>query len=319
MKIEAITSSEIKNLEKIIRKLGTTYSLRYRTINTKDINAYISHQIKIALQDKKNIFLTAKINNKVRGIISLLFLPWDTKHFGFKMAKIEHFFSIGDYSTSLKIKSELLSELIQIAKMKKIKHISCRIDIENLSGIHILEKYGFKMMDSVVTYIFFSRKHTFHPLKTIYPVRLPKEVDLPYLRMLAKNAFKNSRFHLDPFFSKHKANTLYEKWVINSFLSHPFYVAIKEEIPIGFITYEIYDKFYNFTNFKVAGRGLIAADPRAKGAAIGLIQRVLNEAFLKYDALEITTRACNYEMIKIIQKFNLTLCKTQFTYHKVIQ
>lgn len=66
----------------------------------------------------------------------------------------------------------------------------------------------------------------------------------------------------------------------------------------------------------VAGRGLSAVLPEAKGAYVSLVKAAIQNIFLHYDYLEFDTQLTNYEVIKVWQKFGFDFIRAKHTFHK---
>ena len=96
--------------------------------------AYIS-QIE---NSSDEIMLVAKENAKVVGNASLSRLPRRMKHRGkFSVSVLKEYWNKG-------IGSQLLLEIIKFAKENSFEVIDLQVRSDNLSAIHLYEKFGFK-------------------------------------------------------------------------------------------------------------------------------------------------------------------------------
>ena len=96
--------------------------------------AYIS-QIENSVDE---IMLVAKENGKVVGNASLSRLPRRMKHRGdFSVSVLKEYWNKG-------IGSQLLLEIIKFAKENSFEVIDLQVRSDNLSAIHLYEKFGFK-------------------------------------------------------------------------------------------------------------------------------------------------------------------------------
>jgi len=115
----------------------------YGEINKEHQEACLLKQISDPAGCKNNRILLAKVNDTARALASLSLLEWDTGHFGIKMGGIGHIISADNYEKESEIKDGLLSFLLDICREERFRHLSCKIDVEDLSGIHILKKKRF--------------------------------------------------------------------------------------------------------------------------------------------------------------------------------
>jgi hypothetical protein len=318
MEIKLVDKLEGDHLEPLISKYEYHDFRHYKELPSSSLNTYLLRKLLNFSENSQNYILLCEDKNEIKGLIGFTFLEWDSKIFGIKMGKIEYLIATGDYHYCFKIKNRLLKETLNICRERKIKHLSCRIDAEDISGIHALENNNFVLMDTLVTFTFNRHKHKIPNIKTIYPVRKCKSEDLPILIEIAKNAFSNDRFHLDPYLSNEKANILFGEWIKNSFGKDPIFVATRNNIPVGFLTYKLYKDLAQITNFKIMGRGLMAVERSAKGAIVSLMKATFEDVYKNYDCVEYDTRLTNREVIKLCKKFSLELVKIRYTFHKFL-
>lgn len=319
MKIVILNKNDLYKIENLIMDYKFNDFRAYRALNKEELKNYLLHEINNLFKDRNIRIIGLEHKGEIVGIAILESLAWDTKHFGMKMAKIGYMVATGDYHKSRNIKNKLLSNLLEICKKEKIVHLSCRVDMEDISSIHVLETNGFKLMDALVTFSFIRGKHKIPAIRPIYPVKLCRKEDLPYLIEIAKNAFKDSRFHLDPCIPKEKADSLYSEWIKNSFIKRDtIFIAVSGSKPRGFLTYKLYKDLAKITGYKIMGRGLMAVEKEAKGAIISLMKATFKDVSSKYDCVEYDTRLNNFEVIHICQKFGLDLVRVKYTFHKCL-
>jgi len=319
MEIKLLNKKEIFGINRLLSDYRFNEFRAYRALDKDKLKNYLFYKINNVLKDKNSKMAIVRKSGEIMGLATLEFLPWDTKHFGIKMAKIGYLMANGDYGQSLDTKNKLLSYLFTLCKKERIVHLSCRIDINDISSIHALEMNGFRLMDTLVTFAFIRNKHKIPNIRTIYPVRKCKKSDIPYLMDIARKSFVDDRFHLDPNIPKEKADSLYSKWVRNSWLrKETIFVATRKNQPIGFLTYRLYSDLVKIVNFKIMGQGLMAVKFEAKGALISLMQATFRDVNLHYDCVEYDTRITNYEVLQICQRLGLDFVRAKYTFHKCL-
>lgn len=315
IKISNLEKEELEKIRPLIAKYKYNPYRNYK-IFSKDLREKILfQQIAEILKNQEGWCLIAKDKEEISGLVTLIKLPWDTKHFGFKMAKIGHLICLDN-----RLIDELINSVIKNCLKEKIKHLSFRVDTQDFSTIHVLQKNGFYLVETLLTYIF-TQANRISNLKDIYKVREFKKRDLPYLEEIAQKSFSQNRFHIDPNISKEKADSLYSEWIKNAPLDKDTaftFVAEKENQPVGFFTCKFNHNILKWTKMKVLGRGLAAVLPEARGAYISLIKMALHRGMniLKVDIGEFDTQVYNYPVIKTYQRFGMELVLARCTFHR---
>jgi len=312
-----------KSLEKIKPLISNYRYNEYRNykIFNKDLREQILfNQIAEVVINKRGRCVVACAKDEILGLITLIHLPWDTKHFGFRMAKIGHLICDGNLADS--VSHALIRSTLELCRKERVRHLSFRVDTQDFAAIHALQKSGFYVVETLLTYIF-TQTNKILQLKDIYKVRAFREKDLPHLVDIAQKSFTQNRFHIDPYVPKNRADSLYCEWIRNACVDKDTaftFVAEKKNIPVGFFTCELNQGLLKWTKIKVLGRGLAAVLPEAKGAYISFIKAALHRGMkiLKVDIGEFDTQIYNYSVIKAYQRFGMIPAKARYTFHKWI-
>jgi len=322
MRVRYLQRKDLSKIEPLVANHKFNDYRNHRIFSKEQRVNYVLGEISDSIDNGDYVFI-AKDKDNILGLASLINLPWDTKHFGFRMAKIGHLIANESYSKSFKIKNILLSYILQVCKKEAINHISCRIETDDFSSNHCLEQKGFMIMDTLVTYLFIIHKHDIPNFKSLHRIRLFKKEDLRGLITIAKNRFSNTHFHIDPHIPKGKTDLLYAKWIRNCCkrkLADEVFVAEKRNKPVGFFTYKLDNKLLEFTEVMALGRGIAAVLPEAKGGYVNLLIEALKKvkSELKVDLCIFDTQIWNYPVIKIWQKFKMDFVCSKYTFHKWI-
>jgi len=321
MNIEYLKKDNLETIRRLIIDYEFNDYRNYRVLKKKMVNECLFKQIEDLLSVNKGISVVVfKKGKDAAGLIILTDLPWDSKHFGFKMAEITYLIAKGSYEESYKIKRSLVSFILRMCRQNGTRHLSCKIDTADFSSIHVLEESDFKIMDTLLTYIFNRFKHKIPNLKKLYKTRPFKRKDLNTLLKLAQDSFLNSRYYRDALLPREKADRLHREWVKNycsNLKDNRAFVAEKGNKVVGFIIYKKNRELKKLCGTKVVGNGLSAGSPVAKGAYIALIETALEDVILSsHDIAEFDTQVINYEVIKVYQKFKLDFVRSKYTFHK---
>ena len=312
---------EIKNITKITRLIKNyPYGRfrKYRFLSPDIQDKYLIGRISDISRHSRNRIFVYYAAKGIKGFTVLKYLPWDSKIFSKDMWQVAYLAAEGSFSSALPIKSCLLKTILDFIGEKKGFHLSCKVDVSDLTSVHALESNGFRLMDTLTNWIFRPSMRT--PLvKTKLEIRDFQKKDLKPLTALAAKSFSRNRFYLDPSLSNIKADKLYSQWVKNYCLDRSgasrVNVAEKNSGFAGFIVYRLNKELEKISGYKVIGRGLMAVDPKAKGSAVALIGSITRDVLAGYDCAELDCLINNFEVIRIYQKFNCEIVGAQHTFH----
>lgn len=227
--------------------------------------------------------------------------PFDTKIFGFPVAKIKN------------IKPGNVASLVTDLKKNKVLYATYRLPANSLSLIHELERAGFIVVDGLISLSIDLKEVTLSPIEK--NIREAKREDIPELRRIARGAFLLNRFYNDSLIPKDKAPLVYEKWIENSVLGKKAdKVLLFEEGEIaGFITLEKKD----LTAGRQGRIPLVAVSKDFQGK--GIAKKLINTAFNKYrrwgvKEIKISTAMFNIPAIRLYQSCGFKVANSHLTF-----
>lgn len=257
------------------------------------------------------------IRNKSGEISNLAILtpkPWDSNHFGIRIASIPYIFIP---NKEIKSNLKLIYKIGKIGEKQGYDLIWTKVDSSNIYLTHLLQQKNFKYITTLQTYQ--STRHKKSPkIKSIYKVRKAINSDIPILKNYAERFIKINRFSADPNLPKNKIAQVYKKWVENSSkneTSEEIIVAVdKNDYPVGFITHKFLKELEIAFGIRIIGHGLMAVHPRAKGAGSILIKNRIEKLSSKYYG-EYDSIIYNYDVINLWIKFGFRLIRTKHIFH----
>ncbi|MFH0791137.1 MAG: hypothetical protein V2A64_05845 [Candidatus Omnitrophota bacterium] len=282
-------------------------------------NKYLFNQIWNMSKKPKCLVFVSINKTKIQGFAVLRYLHWDSKHLDKNMWQIAYLTAQGCYSETVRIKNGLLRGILKYTGGMKNMHLSCKVDTSDISTIHVLESSGFKLMDTIVTWLF-KPDRSIPKFKNMFKVRGFQKKDLDSLMELAKHSFSTNRFHLDPHIPNDNADRLYAEWVknycagINKGKTRVIIAEGKNRIA-GFLAYRLNEEMKRMSGYKIIGQGLMAVSPYAKGAAVSLVNATTKDVLLDYDFAEFDGLITNHEAIRIYEAFNFEIIRSKYTFH----
>lgn len=292
----------------------------YNNIPEKAQRGYLTEKIIVILKDRRSRMFIVGTGNGIRAFSILRYLSWDSDIFKRDMWEISFLVSKPHYNLDADIKIKLLKAVAGYVKNGDRPHISCRVDSFDRSSISALESAGFRLMDTLLTYVFASDAKIPY-LKNMFKTRNCRTSDLPHLKDIAKTSFRTNRFHLDAGIDREKADMMYVRWVENYYKiakegKASVIVAEGKNGIAGFLGYKLNSLFEKTSARKVIGRGLLAVRPEAKGAAISLINVAIKDTVSKYDYAELDAVLTNREVIRIYERFGFKIKRRALTFHR---
>ncbi|KPK98942.1 MAG: hypothetical protein AMJ95_01395 [Omnitrophica WOR_2 bacterium SM23_72] len=311
---------DTRDLKLFISNLDFNDYKYYRVFKKKIVCEYIFNQISgLSTDSKKNWIIIARCKDKIVGLVSLVKLVWAREIFGIEMAEMKHIIIPEEHKNNKDVIKNLLSFVSRICSQERVSCLYCRVSTDNYSVFHSLEEEGFKIMDTLVTYLFNKRKHKISPFKSMCQVRLFRDDDMRSLVKMVQGIFILSHFYKDSNISRKNADKFYIRWIqecCRGSLADKVLVAERNNKILGFLTYKINKEFYKMTGYKIVGQGLAAVSERGLGIFPALVKSYIQDIVRWYDFGEIDTQINNYEVIRTCQRFGLDFVRSKFTFHK---
>ena len=319
-KLEFIEKEDLNIIKPLLMDYKWKPYYYYQEFTSTILSEFLYNHIQNVLEDEIGYCIGIKKNNKLVGLCILKKLSWDTEHFGFNVANIDNIISLGDYFESIKNKLKLLS-FIELSFGENIRTLSCKIDTNDTSSIHALEKMGFMIMDTLVTYSFDLRKAKNRELPVSCELRFSRKNDIESLKSLAYNSFYLDRFHVDPNYPKEKCDELHSKWIenaCNGIGTDKVIVAEIEDSPVGFTTVKESNEASKILGVRIASMILSAVSPKARGKGVytSMINEGLNYLKDKADIVEVGTQLNNYPVQRAWCTLGFKIVKSQISFHK---
>jgi len=221
-------------------------------------------------------------------------LKWDTDLLGRKIGRIT------EVTTDA-----TLDILLSSALTEQYRYLTCRIN--EFTKIQLLEKHGFYMTDIGIVW---ERNVTVFSEPEII-ARVGGLDDVPIIRKIATDLFRESRFYHDPFFSDQEADMIYQAWAENSLKGFADRVFLIEDK--GFITCKKSD---DTGDIPLIG---VALSCQGKGIGTSLVLSAM-KWFKKERVNKVTvrTQANNIRAIKFYEQLGFSVKSVDMTMGNIL-
>ena len=258
----------------------------------------------------------------VSALAKLVNLEWDTRCFGFKVAKLANLF--GNQAES---KATLLEEVKAYARAEGVKLLTCRVAYDDFSSLHALEEVGFRIVDAMNIFLWDSQGSTSKDQRSnvtpdgvmVSPLKKSDRSTCQALREIAMSTFRHSRLNNDPRFSIAQVRTFYER-LLNSFLEKQeslILVARIDDNPAGFVLGAKDVELSEHLAHSLGYLWLVAVDESSAGRGVG---QALFEVFLQCFSrqvrfIEVGTQINNYSALNLYARNDLKFVSSLVTLH----
>ncbi len=309
------------NLDIILEKYVFGRYLEDKSFDSIQSKAYLKDTLLDYVKNGVNEYLIAFDKNKdPQGILLYRESKWDTDHFGYNVAIIDHLITRQEnYTSTVKISAALLSSFDNWSQEKNIRFVSVKIPSQDLAVLHAVENKGFIYIENWI-YNNYDLKNLKEENKGELQIRYGNDLDKEFMIKYSKGAFNTHRFHADTRIDVKKADSLYEKWIISAFDDPQQKVAVydHEGIPTAFMIYYISDLTTYFKcKFAMWKMGLVNPELGHKGIGNKFVQSLFT--FHKDENLDIIDSGLSIRNLPSLNwhnKLNFKITSTLVTFHK---
>jgi ribosomal protein S18 acetylase RimI-like enzyme len=291
--------------EQVLGKFWCDESIPARRVAERRLERIAqSHGIHIAARDRGELVALVCVSES----------EWDSHHFGIQIGKLEcAIISPG-------LKTEAILGLVEAVKLQAnksgIRLIFARLPLVNLRVIQAFQTTGAKLTDVLLTMRRCGRNTAVHGRD--HTISLAVSKDLPWLRSIAKRAFRLDHFHADDSLDYDKSSEVYSEWIATSYSRETsgriFVARDSKSRPIGFVVCRI-DGVVPGTD--VGAIDLIGVEPDRMGKGIGsaLMCTAIQFFSSRVQSVYVGTQAANAAAIRLYENSGFRNVLTEATLH----
>ncbi len=298
----------------------------YPGVVDQDVNKYILNQFQVFDSAQTTEVFTAIENDKVVGVASFSYLPWDSQLFDIRMGTIKHLFVDRTHARQLDILTSLVSNIVDWSKEQKYSFVLKKVNTDDLVSIRSLENNKFLWVDTLLDYVYDPIKKPFTSLAQPVllgdgKIRLACKDDENSLKEIAYAAFKNhfGRFHSDPNIPREKAINVYVEWICSSLNGYDDFITLleMENRIVAFCTWRYPSSQEVNNSIHVGHLSLVAVHPDF--TKMGLFYTVTYEGMrrmvTKITSIETATHINNYPAQRGFTRLGWQIYDAHHAYH----
>lgn len=242
---------------------------------------------------------------------------FNSEHFGMKMGNVSiKRLNRLDKETA----EELVQSILKGATENNYSHLTCKLDTNYIEIAQIMEKTGFFLADTSITYRFDFSKNELTHINHKCSIDDCNESDLKEIKSIAKGSFFLDRFHNDDSLSTELCDSYYEKWIENSYNGYAdkVIVARYDNNVCGFTTGKLR------ANEDDAELVLSAVSNTYRGLGVYTsmiyegVKWIQDQHRQDYRGLTVNTQINNIAVQKAWIRLGLVVFSSDYIFHKVL-
>lgn len=311
-----LEAGDISIAEPLVESYAFKAYRNYRVLPRKAQNAVMLAEVADTLSRDDGIVSLVE-RNGAQAVAVARALEWDSRFFGVPMGRIEYVLA-----SESRMATSALEQAVDRLRDRGVRHISARVDVADIESIGLLEANGFRLMDSLVTYITRPRKEPPNEVREVGTIRPFRSEDAPPLLEITAEAYRGfrGRFHLDPRIPDERADALYLEWAkqcLNASMADMVLVSEGTDGRLlGFLAFRRREPVSSVGGVPVFGGGLGACRVDAPGAYAGLIRAGTVWAHEHEGVAECQTQNHNFPVIRIYETVGAHYVRAEYTLHR---
>lgn len=188
--------------------------------------------------------------------------------------------------------------------------IYSKVPTNQLSHIHFLEKYGFRLVDTNVRLKKLTLLKEKVELSNNCKVRFTKQSDKEQVIDIAKNNFRFTRFHIDPAIDNSIANCIKEKWVAN------FYHGNRgDKMIVAYVGKEIAGFLLLIKDNEKLIIDLITVDSKYQRQKIASDMIFYAESNIDFSEFQVGTQIGNIPSVRLYENLGFKMYCSEYVFH----
>lgn len=316
MSARTLSAGELSIVEPLVRAYPFKSYRNYRVLPRKAQHAVMLAEIADTLSHTDGV-VSWRDDEGVAAASVARVLEWDSRFFDVPMGRIEYVLA-----SDRLVMSRALEQAVAALRERGVRHISARVDVADVESMAVFEAHGFRLMDSLVTYITRPHKEPPNPVREVGVIRPFRREDGPALVDIAAEAYRGfrGRFHLDPHIRDERADQLYREWAeqcVGGRMADM--VLVSEGVDgrlLGFLAFRRREPVSSTGGVAVFGGGLGACRADAPGAYAGLIRAGTIWAHERDGVAECQTQNFNFPVVRIYEAVGAHYVRAEYTLHR---
>lgn len=229
------------------------------------------------------------------------FLEWDTNFFGYRIGRV----------ILHEVNSSQMDTILIWCDENRIDCLYFLSNGNHPQTAQLLSANAFNMVDIRMT-LARENMQNWQSFTPNVQIRLHQDSDIPHLKKIASQSYRDSRFYFDSHFSQAICDQFYETWIEKSCHGYADVVQVCEinGQPVGFVTCSVKEGIGHI--------GLVGVDEVTRGKGVGY--QLLMASIQWFDdhqcsSIEVVTQGRNIGAQRLYQRCGFMTKSVQLWYH----
>lgn len=275
--------------------------------------------------------IVALRGERVLGLAGLSRLGWESGHFGLEMGAVPFLLGPASLAERAEVADALLAGVEDAARGRGLQHLSLRVDASDLAALSAAQRRGFRVVDTLVTFVHDSNETPRAALpaidETFERVTLRKEElaaaprgELAALEAFMREGYRIDRFHSDLRLPAERSDALYVAWfrkVFDGSWADGAQALRRDGRYVGFCSFQHAAQVASeFAGPSIIGRGLAAVLPEARGGYAVLTRMIHTRCPFGSRFQEFDTQLQNFPTIRVWIQEGMRFVRARITLHR---
>jgi len=292
-----------------------------------------AHQARAArafLDRADAVALVARRGGALLGFAGAAPLEWDSRHFGVPMASLAFLVTAGGAAQRADLAGLLLAALDEELRGRGVQHLAARVSVADLGGLAALQQRGFRMVDTLVTYLgeaapprpsWVAQHFPDFESEAIAGADLPRfdRGQVAHFEPFMRESFRHDRFHADGRLPADRCDALYAAWFDKIFggeWASGVQLIRKAGRVVGFCSFQEAHAIREHHGVRIIGRGLAAVLPEGRGGYALLAENICTRCPLGSRFQEFDTQIQNLPVINVWIRRGMPFFRARHSFHR---
>jgi L-amino acid N-acyltransferase YncA len=320
LRFEALSSDDLPVLDELITRFPYNPYRHYRILSRRRQADVLRALIRQPAEGGIGTAFVASSRGSAGPHAACLLrqLDWETEFFGLPMGRLESMLGSDANPEALR---GLLGTVVAEARAQGVVHLAARVDIADCRTVHMLEDLGFRLMDTLVTYIYGRKERPPEDVRNMGLQRPYEPKDRDQLLEIAAEAYSDfkGRYHNDPHLADERATAMYVEWarrcVDGEWAEQILVTEDGNGYLHGFATFRRIEPVSTVGGVGVYGGGLGGCRRQRPGAYMGLLQGATQWIYVKGAVTECQTQSFNFPTIRLYEALAQRFVRAEHTFH----
>jgi hypothetical protein len=296
-----------------------------------DFAGRLSAERAAAFLEREGAFgVTATRGGQTVGFAGAEPLPWESAHFGVRMGSVPWLLAADDDGERAGRLSALLGALVASARERGLEHLATRVDVRDLAGVEAAQRAGFRLVDTLVTYLGHASPPRPDWVAEHYPDFESETLSGPDLARVDRAAvehfaafmresYRIDRFHADRRLPAERSHELYVEWfrrIFSGEWASGVQLVRRGGRYVGFCSFRDEPDVERLTGVRVIGRGLAAVLPEGHGGYALLAENICTRCPLGSRFQEFDSQIQNLPVINVWIRRGMPFFRARLTFHR---